>query len=85
MYQRITEPGMIERWPRWKALSDSRATCSAEILPGTGGRWPASYPATSCHSVGTGPGFTHNARTPVPRSSALSASLKFRAKALDAL
>ena len=32
------EPGMIVRRPRSKASSDSRATCAAEILPGTGGR-----------------------------------------------
>jgi hypothetical protein len=37
MYQRINAPGMSVRRPRSKASSDSRATCSAEIFPGTGG------------------------------------------------
>ena len=37
MDQRMTAPGMSVRFPRLKAASDSRATCSAEILPATGG------------------------------------------------
>ena len=38
----IYSPGMIVRRPRSNARRDSAATCAAEILPGTGGRYPGS-------------------------------------------
>jgi hypothetical protein len=80
MNQRMVRPGMMERRPRSYASSDSRTTCSAGISPGTS---PAAVcPAISCHSVGTGPGLTARARTPVPRSSWCRASVKLSGERL---